>query len=178
MGRTWARSPIRRELKPRYWDKSKTSKEGNARINKVFAMKPGLAKIIEKLRISRYFECSETDHHIAANARSVDYIHTGTSQWVYYLLKNQGTNCSPTHYGCENTVKFDSGVAWASLPIMRIHPRMAEGSTLLWFPVTLQNRRWMYNWQVSRVSFKAIPIMDSVDVEKADGHTESCHYRV
>jgi hypothetical protein len=27
-------------------------KEGNARINKVLAMKPGLAKIIEKVRIS------------------------------------------------------------------------------------------------------------------------------
>jgi hypothetical protein len=31
-------------------------KEGNARINKVSAMRPGLAKIIEKARISRHCE--------------------------------------------------------------------------------------------------------------------------
>jgi len=31
-------------------------KEGNARINNVSAMRPGLAKIIEKVRISEYFE--------------------------------------------------------------------------------------------------------------------------
>jgi len=43
-------------------------KEGNARINKVSAMKPGLAMIIEKVHISRYSEYSETDHHLAANA--------------------------------------------------------------------------------------------------------------
>jgi len=52
-------------------------KEGNARINKVSAMKLGLAKIIEKVRISTYFENSETDHHIAANAGCIDYIDTG-----------------------------------------------------------------------------------------------------
>jgi len=42
-------------------------KEGNARIDKVSAMKSGLAKIIEKVCISRYSENSETDHHITAN---------------------------------------------------------------------------------------------------------------
>jgi len=39
--------------------------EGNARINKVSVMKPGLTKIIEKVRISKHFENSETDDHIA-----------------------------------------------------------------------------------------------------------------
>jgi len=43
-------------------------KEGNARINKVSAMRPGLAKIIEKVRISWYFESPEADLHIAENA--------------------------------------------------------------------------------------------------------------
>jgi len=43
-------------------------KEGNARINKVSATNPGLAKIIEKVRISRYFQSAETDLHIAENA--------------------------------------------------------------------------------------------------------------
>ena len=51
-------------------------KEGNARINTVSAMKPGLAQIIEKVRISRYFENSKTDHHMAANAGCVDYVDT------------------------------------------------------------------------------------------------------
>ena len=35
-------------------------KEGNARINTVSAMRPGLAKIIENVRISTYFESAET----------------------------------------------------------------------------------------------------------------------
>ena len=43
-------------------------KEGNARISKVSAMKPGLAKIIEKVSISQYFESAETDLHVAENA--------------------------------------------------------------------------------------------------------------
>ena len=57
-------------------------REGNARINKVSAMKPGLAKIIVKVRISRYSENSETDHHIAANATCVDYIDIRSSKRV------------------------------------------------------------------------------------------------
>ena len=43
-------------------------KEGNARINQMSAMRPGLAKIIEKVRILRYFESPETDLQIAGNA--------------------------------------------------------------------------------------------------------------
>jgi hypothetical protein len=38
-------------------------KEDNARINKVSAMRPGFAKIIEKVRVSTYFETAETDLH-------------------------------------------------------------------------------------------------------------------
>jgi hypothetical protein len=47
---------------------SRFRKEGNARINNVSAMRPGLAKIIEKVCISRYFESAETDLHKAENA--------------------------------------------------------------------------------------------------------------
>ena len=36
--------------------RNRLRKAGNARINKVSAMLPGLAKIIEKVRISTYFE--------------------------------------------------------------------------------------------------------------------------
>ena len=58
-------------------------KEGNARINKVLAMRPGLAKIIEKVHISRYFESPETDIHIAENACYIDYADTWPSKQVH-----------------------------------------------------------------------------------------------
>jgi len=148
-------------------------KEGNARINKVSAMQPGLAKIIEKVCISRYFECSKTDDHVAANASSDDYVDTGSSKWVYWLPKRQSTNCSPTYYGCENTVESDIGVAWASLPITRINMRVADESQILWIPVTLHNRGWMDNDEGHHGSLKAIPILHSVDVS---GHTVTQHH--
>jgi len=50
------------------WKSQRLRQEGNARINKVSAMRPGLAKIIVKVRISRYFQCPETDFQIAENA--------------------------------------------------------------------------------------------------------------
>jgi len=46
--------------------------KGNSRINPLSAMKPGLAKIIEQVRISRYFESAETGLHIAENACCID----------------------------------------------------------------------------------------------------------
>jgi hypothetical protein len=58
-------------------------KEGNARINKVSAMRPRLAKIIEKVRISTYYESAETDLHIAENAGCIDYADTWTSKRVH-----------------------------------------------------------------------------------------------
>ena len=58
-------------------------KEGNARINNVSAMRPCLAKIIEKVHISTYYESAETDLHIAENACCIDYADTWTSKRVY-----------------------------------------------------------------------------------------------
>lgn len=40
-------------------------REGNARINKESAIRPGLAKQIDKVHISRYFKCPYTNPHIA-----------------------------------------------------------------------------------------------------------------
>jgi len=60
-------------------------KEGNARINEVSAMRPGLAKIIEKVRISTYFETAEGDLHIAENACCIDYTDTWLPKPVYWL---------------------------------------------------------------------------------------------
>jgi hypothetical protein len=53
-------------------------KEGNARINKVPAITPVSAKIIEKVRILTYYESAETDHHIAENTWCIDYADTWT----------------------------------------------------------------------------------------------------
>ena len=58
-------------------------KEGNARINKLSALKPGSAKIIEKVCISRYFESAETDLHIAENACCIDYANIWSSKQVH-----------------------------------------------------------------------------------------------
>jgi hypothetical protein len=55
-------------------------KEGNARITKVSAMRPGLARIIEKVLISTYYESTETAVHIAENAWCIDYTDTWTSK--------------------------------------------------------------------------------------------------
>ena len=51
-------------------------KEGNAKINMVSAMLPGLAKISEKVCISWYFESHEIDLHIAENACWIDHTDT------------------------------------------------------------------------------------------------------
>jgi len=64
-------------------------------------------------------------------------------------------------------VEFESGVAWAILPITRIHSWVAEESQIQLLPVTLHNRGWMDNRQVCHERFKAIPKLDSLDVEKA-----------
>ena len=58
-------------------------KEGNARINKVSAMRPGLAKIIEKVCISTYFESAEADLHTAENVCCIDYADTWSSKAVH-----------------------------------------------------------------------------------------------
>jgi len=60
-------------------------KEGNARINKVSAIRPGLAKIIEKVSISWYFESPETDLHKAENACCIDYADTRSSKQVHWV---------------------------------------------------------------------------------------------
>jgi hypothetical protein len=62
-------------------------KEGNARMSKVSAMKPGLAKIIEKVRISWYFESREADIHIAENACGINYTDTWSAKRGHWLSK-------------------------------------------------------------------------------------------
>jgi hypothetical protein len=57
--------------------------EGNARIHKVLATRRGLAKIIETVHISTYYESPETDLQIAVNASCIDYTDTWSSKCVY-----------------------------------------------------------------------------------------------
>jgi hypothetical protein len=92
-------------------------KEGNARINKVSAMRTGLAKIIEKVCISTYFECAETDLQIAENAGCIDYTDTWSAKQVNRLPKSQSPDRSTTYYGCEDTLELNTRVARARLPI-------------------------------------------------------------
>jgi len=105
------RSAIWRESKLGHWEKLQTSKQGNARINNLSAMRPGLAKLIEKVRISRYFESPETTLHIAEIASCIDYADTWSSKRVHSLSKWQSPHRGITDYGCENTLEFDSAVA-------------------------------------------------------------------
>jgi len=111
-------------------DSQRLRKEGNARINKVAAMRPALAKIIEKVYISRYFESPDTDRHIAVNACYIAYTNTWSSKWVHWLWKSQSADHSTTCYRFEDTVEFDIGVTWASLLNTAIHLWVAQDSEI------------------------------------------------
>jgi hypothetical protein len=46
-------------------------------------MRPGLATIIEKVHISRYFESPEADLHIAENACCINYANAWSPKRVH-----------------------------------------------------------------------------------------------
>jgi len=96
-------------------------KEGNGRINKVSAMRSGLAMVIEKVPISTYYESAETDLHIAENTCWIIYADTWTSKRVHWLSKSQSPDGSTDQYRCEDTLKLDTGVARVRVPIAWIH---------------------------------------------------------
>jgi len=81
---------------------------------------------------------------------------------------------STTYNASENRVEFDPAVARASLPIMRIHMRVADESNLQWWAATLHNRGWIDHHQVHHGSCKAIPILDPINVDDAYGYSLSC----
>ena len=86
-------------------------REGDARINKLSAMRPRLAKIIEKVRILKYFKCPETDLHIAENACCIEYADTISLKRVHRLSKSQSPHCSTTDYGCEDMLEHYPRIA-------------------------------------------------------------------
>jgi len=104
--------------------------EGNARINKVLAMGPGVPKILEKAHISSYFESPETDLHMAENACSVDRTDTSLSKKVPCLCKSQCVNHVTTDDRCKDMVEVNTRVTWVSLPITRNHPWVAQESKI------------------------------------------------
>jgi len=149
---------------------------GNARIHKLSALRPGLAKIIEKVFISKYIESPETNLHIAEDACCIDYSETWLLKEVLWLSKCQSAHPGTTHRRCQDTLEFDTGVALVSLPITRIHPWMAPKSLILWILATLQNTGWMDNWQVGHGGFEDNPIHDPLDVEETYGQIGSLYH--
>jgi len=150
--------------------------EGNARIKKVSAMRPGLAKIIEKVRTSRYFESPGIDLHKAENACCIDYANTWSLKRVHCLSKSQSPYCSTCVDECEDTLELNIVVAWAGLPIAGIHIRVASTSTIEWIPATLHNSEWMDHCKVCDGSVEAVPILDPVDVDEAYSYI-AWHYQ-
>jgi len=118
-------------------------KEGNARINKVSVMKPGLAKIIEKVRISCYFESPGIDLHIAENADGIDYADTWLLKRVHWLSKHPSLHCRTTDHECEDMLGLNTGVAPACLPITWDHTQVARKSKIHWFPATFHDSTWV-----------------------------------
>ena len=153
-------------------------KEGNARINKVSAMRPGLAKIIENVRISWDFESSETDRHIAENACCINYADTWSPNQVHWLSKRQSPYCSTPDYGCEDTLELNPGVARARLPITGIHTRVASKPKIRWIQATIHNPGLMDNCHVCHGSVEVISILDPLDVEEAYSHIASRSHSV
>jgi len=141
-------------------------------------MRPGLAKIMEKVRISWYFETPETHLHIAENPCCIDYSDTWSSKRVHWLLKSYRTHRGTSDYGCEDTLELYTAVTRAGLPITGIHTWVASKSNIQWLPATLHNTRWMDHLEVGHGSIVAVPILDPVDVEEAYSHIASCSHSV
>jgi len=141
-------------------------------------MRPGLAKIIEKVCISWYFESSETDLHMAENACGIDYTDTWSSKCVHWMSKSKSLHHSTSNHGCEDQVKLITSDAQTRLPIAWIHTGVAEKFKIQWLLATLHNSRWMDDCKVYHGSSEDIPILDPVDVKIAYSHIASCYHRV
>ena len=145
-------------------------KEGNARINEVLAMRPGLAKIIEKVRISWDFESPETDLHIAENACSINCADNWSPKRVHWLSESEGPHCSTSDYGHEDTLQHYSGVARMYLPVTGIYTPVASKSKIRRIPATIHISGWMDDCQECHGSIEAISILDPLDVNEAYSH--------
>jgi len=139
--------------------------ECNAWINKVSAMRSGLALIIETVCISWYFETSETDLRMAENTCCIDSADTWSRKWVHRLSKPESPHFSTSDYGCEDTLELNTGVDQVSQLITGIHMRVPPKSTIHRLWATFHNSGWMDHCEEYHGSIKAISILDPVDVE-------------
>jgi len=95
---------------------------------------------------------------------------------VHWLSNSQPPHHHTTNYGCQDIVELDSRVAWASLPISRIHPQVAPTSKMQWLLSSLHNTGWQDVAQVCHGSFEAILILDPVNVEEEYSHIASRYH--
>jgi len=153
-------------------------KEGNARINKVSAMIPGLGKIIEKVRISWYFESPEADLHLAENVCPINYANTWSPKRVHSLSKNPSQHYSYSKYGCEDRLELYSGVARARLPLPRIHLWVASTAKIQWISAAIHNSRRKDEFRVCHGSIESILILDPLDVKEAYSQIPSRYHSV
>jgi hypothetical protein len=141
-------------------------------------MRPGLAKIIEKLRISWYFESPAADLHLAENAFCYNYANTWSPKRVYWPSNSQSPHCSTSDYGCEDTMALYTGVARACQLFMGIHTRVASKPTIQLIPANIHNSGWMNDFQVCDGSIEGISILDPLDVKEAYSHIASRYQSV
>jgi len=153
-------------------------KEGNTRITKVLAMRPGLAMIIEKVHISWYFESPLADLNITDHAWCINYADTWSPKRVHWVSKSQSSNCNTSDYGFEDTLELYTGVARAHIPFTGIHMRVASKPTIQWIPAAIHNSGWMDDCQVCHGSIEAISILDPLNVEDAYSHIASPYHSV
>jgi len=150
--------------------------EGNATITKVSAMRPGLAKVIEKVCNSRNYEIPKTDLHIVENACCIDQTDTWLLKRVDWPSLRQSMNRSTYYYAWENLLELDSGVTWVSLLISTICQQVAEESNTRWLLFTPHNKWSSELWQVHDRCVEAIPILHHLDVEEAYSYCTSPYH--
>jgi len=139
-------------------------------------MRPGLAKIIEKVHISTYFECPETDLQIAENACCIDYTDTWSSKRVHWRSKSQRPHRSTSCYGCDDMLEHDTGVQFASIPNTGLHTQVVPIFRIHWLPATVHNTGWMDHCEIWHEGMEAIPILNPDDVYVAYSHNASRYH--
>jgi len=135
-------------------------KEGNARINKVSAMRAALAKIVQKVRIWSNFESPGTDLLSEPNTYIMYHSQTRLSKRMHCLSHSQITDHSTTYSRFEQRVEDNTSINWWRLPLTRIHPWVAQVSKSQSFPATIHNTEWMDYCRVHEGRCTATPILD------------------
>ena len=141
-------------------------------------MKPGLAKTIEKVRISWYFECPEADFHLAENTSCINCANTWSPKRVTWLSRSQSQHCSSSDYGCVDKWELYSGVGQERLLLTGSHTWVASKPKIQRIPAAIHNSGWMDDFEVCHVSIDAILILDTLDVEEAYSHIASHYHSV